>query len=153
MGFAEEDVRTAVEKCKSVEAAVEFIMEKGASGTESPNGAAGAAAGAAAAVTEAVGQLGELLRPWKAWWGAGDEASAPEARGGAERELPQLTGAEKVPVVAGAPAPPPQQPQLVSSLLAIGFSQAQAEAAARRCSSVEAAVEWLAAQPENGVAL
>eukprot|EP00929_Paragymnodinium_shiwhaense_P083995 TRINITY_DN44898_c0_g1_i2.p1 TRINITY_DN44898_c0_g1~~TRINITY_DN44898_c0_g1_i2.p1 ORF type:complete len:588 (-),score=117.69 TRINITY_DN44898_c0_g1_i2:571-2334(-) len=41
----------------------------------------------------------------------------------------------------------PSGSSVVSELLAIGFSQAQAEAAAKRCSSLEAAVEWIMANP------
>ncbi|CAE8741680.1 unnamed protein product, partial [Polarella glacialis] len=39
-------------------------------------------------------------------------------------------------------------PSVAESLMALGFPEAQAKAAGRRCSSVEAAVEWLALHPD-----
>lgn len=69
-----------------------------------------------------------------------------------QRLAQESCSAASPPVFGRQPTRPPTAeteplPDLASSLLAIGFTKMQVDAAVRRCSSLEAAVEWIAANP------
>lgn len=148
MGFREEDARFAATRCSSVEAAVQYLMSRDEPPAAAPprvplgdepggavdpghvevwrrveaDGAPEATGGAeagAAGLGAAVGRLGEVLTAWT-WGGAADAE-------------PPLDHRAK---------------ELVAQLLEFGYNEAQANAAAKRCSSMEASVEWLSANPD-----
>ncbi|CAK0803403.1 unnamed protein product [Prorocentrum cordatum] len=123
MSFAEWEVDAAMQRCSSVEAAVEFLMSEEHRRACEGGWLQPVAAGAAAAVGQ-VAQLGSQLRAWL----------RPDAPGGAAPSL----GDDPCHLRLEA------SPGLAARLRELGFSEQQAEAAALRCSSVEAAVDWLA---------
>lgn len=203
MGFEEADVAPALRRCSSVDAAVEYIMLRHASG-------AGTTAASASAAPDGGGNflrrimtlLGETLpgeaaeessshegepqsrgrsiygaleQNWERMPGrgevfgavgqvfqafvspsqqppSGDGASGGASGGGGSAPAPAAAGGSRQPEASPAVAATPgrqefeeRAEQLVATLTGLGFSEADAKAAAKRCSSVEAAVEWLAA--------
>merc|ERR1719188_1635194 len=100
MGFSEKDVDAAAKHCSSVEAAVDFIMNKGVGTGFRATAGGGAVAPVAAAalegVTEAVDQLGALLGKWMPWSAAAaTRSSAPAVA--AEASVPPLADATAEP--------------------------------------------------------
>lgn len=144
MGFREDHARAASQKCADVPSAVEFIMKRGAGESWADQKiyevghAVGAAAGALGkglqpvykAVQPAASNLYERVQP--AASAASDLASGLSNAAGALGE--QLWG-------------PAGNKEVFAGLQELGFSRAQAAEAAKRCSSVEAALEWLTAHP------
>jgi len=129
MGFSRKQVKAAMQHCSSVEESVAYMMVGG--GTAEAMDAFGRgmsevlenAGELGGHVLEGAGQLGGLVQSWVGGYG-GSPAEA-EAGGNGDSDL---------------------VPQLVN----MGFSVQQARAACRRCSSMEAAVQYLADNPTAG---
>lgn len=161
MGFHEEDARLAMSRTSSVEAAVELIMMKSPDGVM-PERAERGWYGVMERVSEirAPSDVYNQL-PSRGTLYAGLERVAervPSAGGeiyGAARRLsehitafvPPLRGKEEVWEPAAAPTLEDAAGDVASDLLALGFTHEQAESAAKRCSSVDAAVEWIENNP------
>eukprot|EP00933_Yihiella_yeosuensis_P037453 TRINITY_DN31393_c0_g1_i1.p1 TRINITY_DN31393_c0_g1~~TRINITY_DN31393_c0_g1_i1.p1 ORF type:complete len:620 (+),score=145.97 TRINITY_DN31393_c0_g1_i1:43-1902(+) len=132
MGFDINAADSAVRRCSSVEAAVEYIMSNShqqlvpRSSSPPPDSNSNAAGGAttAAGVVE---QIGQMFTPW--------------LKGGNQK-----TSAERV--TSNGSAVTDACGSIEETLKSLGFSAAQAKASARRCSSIEAAVEWIALNPD-----
>jgi len=170
MGFTRREAEAARARTSSVEAAVEYLMMRSAGGVPEvpdPNdgsglydvigglverlpskgevydaasnigGKIGEKVPAKADVYDAASRLGEAL-PAKAdiydaaaRIGAGIASIVPTKGDGAQQgSIPALEGDDR-------------KGKLVADLVALGFTDSQAHEAARRCSSVEAAVDWL----------
>lgn len=130
MGFEGRDVQDALKRCSSMEAAVEFLMLRGSDFALRQQILRERSSGIAHKLDQA-GQvaLGHLAQPFL---------------------LPCTVvpnGSPFGPVVSkGSTFGPPQD--LFAELLSLGFAEAQARAAARRCSSIEAAVGWIGMHPD-----
>lgn len=233
MGFREADAKAALERCSSIEAAVEFIMALGTRGParqdvpqpqpvparapwivdfaeesagESPAprqrqveiwrrvegaplaGGAAAEPAPAAAVAEAaaaassgggsapasgrerqgIQQAAEPAPTNLVVVAASTPAGPPVVPAAAAAEAPALHEAaiDGIQAMVGrfgdvlqawagwaAPTPVEEAPvarvqELLLGLRELGFQERQAQAAARRCSTVEAAVEWISAHPQ-----
>lgn len=174
MGFREKDARSALESTSSLSGAVEHIMNSSAGGLQraatglydaagslgehlqpAASGlydnaiqpAAHGLLGAASGLVEVVGRLGSHVHELVVA-NASNGAEVPSAEdrrsevwvnerlSGRSREDPPST----VSVVD-------RQAEIRETLTAIGFPKAEVEAAVRRCSSVEAAVEWISQNP------
>jgi len=147
MGFTEDQAQSAVQRSSSVEAAVEFLMNGGlapvASAPPKPPptmdprqarfgiGAAGQGNNAENAKEEIWRQLTEPLPP-RTDLGMVEALFREYSRPHSEAASAQNQNKD-------------MQPQeLTTTLLGLGFSIDQATAAVKRCSSLEAAVEWIA---------
>merc|ERR1712217_383074 len=119
MGFEKADVQKAIDNCESVEDAVHFIMMR-----------------QNRTVIERVGEhivdsgLYDYMQP-------------------AASGLASAAGRVSEQISSWISWPERQEPvDVTASLLALGYQESQAQAASRRCSSVEAAIEWISANPE-----
>jgi len=111
-------------------------------------GAVGVGGGA---LYNAVGRLGGHIQNLSSWQG-GSSATVANARAGA------ATAPHPDEDRLGLQAPEPPAPalgsheggksELIATLTLLGFTAEQAQAAARRCSSVAAAVDWITAQTQ-----
>lgn len=128
LGFSEADAKEAAKRCSTVEAAVEMLSARGVP----------TAASAAGAPESGVASTGET---------AGDAYSVAAALAeSAARKFQSW-------LPFGLASPAPQNPALSSDALVetlrnLGFSETQAVNASKRCSSLEAAVEWIASHPD-----
>lgn len=123
MGFREEDVKAVMGRMSTVESAVDALMAR--AGHHRPqDDFATTMADAAAGVAGAASKLTSRLSGFLSWGGTGSP-------------LPSLE-----------PTLPSKQEAIASQLEDLGFTRGQAREAAKRCSSVEAAVEWIARHPE-----
>eukprot|EP00927_Polykrikos_kofoidii_P073628 TRINITY_DN69649_c0_g1_i1.p1 TRINITY_DN69649_c0_g1~~TRINITY_DN69649_c0_g1_i1.p1 ORF type:complete len:515 (-),score=95.51 TRINITY_DN69649_c0_g1_i1:77-1621(-) len=162
-GFSEADARSAIERCSSVEAAVEYIMshsgERQANkcdveGRELEKGSCcnktEPETGLHAATQEQTDlqpppTAAPLRRAFVAPNGLVPPSTQPPptmmpAASRVSRGLAETSPYETRPSVMG-------RSDLLASLLALGFRETQAQAAAQRCSSLEAAVEWISIHP------
>lgn len=151
MGFEERRAKAALLRCSSVEAAVQYMMEQGEPGVYSEyiepvvrpaaQGIYGAAerAGVAPAANQAASALHGVVKP-----------AAQGLYGVAERAYGAVIQPVAQRIYGESETPGGATSDLPATLLALGFSEKQATEAAGRCSSVEAAVEWIAAHPELG---
>lgn len=169
MGFTRREAQAAQARTSSVEAAVEYLMMRSAgdipevsdpsdstgmydvmgrlverlpSGGQVYHAAAniGEKLPAKADVYDAASRLGESLPAKEDLYGAAaiigaGIASIVPARGNEEQQggIPALEADDR-------------KGKLVADLLAFGYTETQAHEAAKRCSSVEAAVDWLTSQ-------
>jgi len=115
MGFDQDVATASLERCSSIEAAVEYMMETSTLGS--------APAQHGILPVQAVGQTFE---------------PSPALAAGAAGQHRMVERVE----------PSSRIPSIHAALIGCGFAEEQAKAAARRCSSVEAAVEWIAAHPD-----
>lgn len=141
MGFTQSDVEGALRRCSSVEAAIEFLMLRSGPGSAAKSPGFQPIPEVTKKV-DLAGQiaLGQMAQPWLPRTAKLHAESGP--------------GGKRLSAHAQAAAPhatsgPLSQQDLVQSLREVGFSESQAKAAALRCSSAEAAVEWLTAHPEQ----
>jgi len=170
MGFDEKRAKAALLRCSSLEAAVEYIMLQGepSTYTEYVEPAASAIhqkvvqpaaqgiytaaerAGVAEPASRAASKVANAVHP-----------AAQGLYGVAERAGAGLYDAVFQPVAQRiygdadtkpepAPAGNAKSDEVAATLVAFGFSEKQAKEAASRCSSTEAAVEWIMAHPECG---
>ncbi|CAK0877357.1 unnamed protein product [Prorocentrum cordatum] len=121
MGFEEQEARSAAGQAGSVEGAVELLMA----------GPASAAGQAVLGVAERLG-VGGLVQ------------DVGQGVGGLVQGLGQRLSSW-TPFLSADPAA-----ELAAQLAAMGYAEDEADAASRRCSSVDAAVEWLSARPGPG---
>lgn len=140
MGFEQSDVEGALRRCSSVEAAIEFLYFRppGPKATK-PSGFLGE--DPVVKKVDIAGQiaLGQLAQPWL------PRTAKLHAESGPGGKRLSANGAQGTAATSG----PLSQQDLVLSLRSLGFSESQAKAAALRCSSAEAAVEWLTSHPEQ----
>lgn len=160
MGFAKSKAEQALQRCGSIELAVEYLMLRGRLSQMAGGSLYGAVEPAADGLCHAAVSLGAQMRP------AADVVRPAAARLSehlqpAANELYEVAGrlGEQVhawlPWGGGQPEDGPERPaaltnkasDVAATLVELGFPDAQAAAAARRCSSAEAAIEWLAANP------
>lgn len=152
MGFSERRVKEALQRSSTLEAAVDYLMLQGDQGvyTEyiqpvmkpAAEGIYGAAerAGVAPVAHQAVNALHEAVQP-----------AARGIYGVAEKASAGLYGAVFKPMaekIYGENKPEAPADDLCGTLVALGFTEIQAKAAAGRCSSVEAAIDWISSHPE-----
>lgn len=135
MGFSRKQVKAAMQHCTTVEESVAYMMVGGAASTAEAASNATAALGRGMSqalehagtlgghVLDGAGQLGGLVQSWM----GGD--------GNPDGEAASLGDADS---------------DLVQQLVNMGFSLQQARAASKRCSSIEAAVQYLAENPAAG---
>lgn len=172
MGFEEAQCKEALERCSSVEAAVEYIMMNKDSGlmTRYIRPAANALHRAVEPATPYIEPAANVVydnvvQPvGKGVYVAADnvrnsetanrvtQAVQPAARG--IYGMVEQVGSNLYGVAAqamrgsGNEESGEQVADVASTLVSLGFTDKQAKAAASRCSSVEAAIDWLSANPE-----
>jgi len=129
MGFSRKQVKAAMQHCATVEESVAYMMAGGGAteaaaafgrGMSQVLENAGTLGGH---VLDGAGQLGGLVQSWMG--GDGTAVADAEAGGNGDSDL-------------------------VRQLVEMGFSLQQARAASKRCSSAEAAVQYLAENPSAG---
>jgi len=135
MGFSEADVEAALARHSSMDAAVEYLMLHGA-GPGDP--VERTDSGSFAQHLDHIGQIALAQLPLPHWLLAGVDADTPSESVTTENTY---TAAEAS--VMGATS------DVADALRALGFTESQVQAAVRRCSSVEAAVEWLSMHPAD----
>lgn len=128
MGFEKIDIEKALECCDTVEDAVHYIMMRQNRGV-----IAHIAEGAERlGVYEVAERVGEHMQP--------------AASGLYEYMQPAASGLYNA--VSSWVSWPEASVDVKASLVALGYQENIAEAASRRCSSVEAAIEWISDNPE-----
>lgn len=152
MGFHEADAREALERTSSLEAAVEFMMEQ-APGSLSFEKAGGGWYGVMERIGGHIPSRGTLYGVAER---VGERVTerVPAAGGeiyGAVRRLSEQLASWVPPLRSFGSLEHAQNLDIVKALLSLGYTDEQAHAAARRCSSVEAAVEWISAGKNIGV--
>jgi len=126
MGFSKKQVKAAMQHCATVEESVAYMMVGGGAGE-----AVNALGRGMSQVLENAGYVGGHVLE-----GAGHLGGLVQSWMGGDDGSPELADADS---------------DLVQQLVGMGFSPQQARAASRRCSSIEAAVQYLAENPNAGV--